>query len=218
MRQHPIESTAAIRLRLHRYTLLAALVGVCIATLVLWSGAASARSLTNATVPIVDLACVSSFQFDFSPPLSFNTVSAQTTASLTSCVSPNSSHPELLSAVLFADRGRSTATGCSPLPITVSGVGSILWNDDTSSVFDFHVSTNPLSDRFGFTADITSGTLAGDRITALPAVVTQDGLCLLGGVNSLSVNLGSDIFTHKAPLRRSKKPSAQRPGSRTKGR
>ena len=117
------------------------------------------RRHSRAAVPVVDLACVSSFQFDFSPPLSFNTVSSQTTAALTGCVSPNSRYPDLLSAVLFADRGHSTATGCSPVPVTVVGVGSILWNDDTSSVFDFHVSTNPLSDAFGFTADIRSGTL-----------------------------------------------------------
>ena len=209
-----LSGSVGTRSSVRRYSRVVVLVGGLVATLIVWSGSgATAR----AAVPVVDLACVSSFQFDFSPPLSFNTVSSQTTAALTSCVSPNSRYPDLLSAVLFADRGHSTATGCSPLPVTVVGVGSILWNDDTSSVFDFHVSTNPLSDAFGFTADIRSGTLAGDRITALPAVVSQDGFCLLGGVNSLSVNLGSDIFTHKAPVRRSR-GRVQRARSSTKGR
>ena len=84
------------------------------------------------------------------------------------------SHRNLLSAVLFADRGHSTATGCSPLPVAIDGVGSILWNDDSTSEFNFRVNTNPLADRFGLEANITLFThrppLAGRALSAgLPA-------------------------------------------------
>ncbi len=148
----------------------------------------------------IDLACIASFQFDFSPKLDNNTVTAQTTAALTGCLSPDGSHRNLLSAVLFADRGHSTATGCSPLPVAIDGVGSILWNDNSTSEFNFRVNTNPLAERFGLEANITGGTLAGGRITSLPLLLLQDGLCGLGGVNSLSANFGFDVFTHRPPL------------------
>ena len=107
--------------------------------------------------------------------------------------------PGVLS-VLFADRGHSAATGCSPLPIAIDGVGSILWNDNSTSEFNFRVNTNPLADRFGLEANITGGTLAGGRITALPLLLLQDGLCGLGGVGNLSANFGFDVFTHRPPL------------------
>lgn len=146
--------------------------------------------------PSVDLACLATFQFDFSPNLDNNTVSAQTTASLANCISPNSSRPDLNSAVLFADRGHSTATGCAPAPLSVDGVGSILWNDQTSSNFTFAVHTNPLDPKFGLTANIITGTFAGHLITAVPALITQFGFCGIGGTDSLAVNFGVDIVTH----------------------
>ncbi len=154
------------------------------------------RIRERASLRAVDLSCLASFQFDFSPKLDNNTVSSQTTAALTACLSPDGLHNDLLSAVLFADRGHSTATGCSPVPIAIDGVGSILWNDDSTSDFTFRVNTNPLAERFGLEANITGGTLAGGRITALPLLILQDGLCGFGGVNSLSVNFGFDVFTH----------------------
>lgn len=147
----------------------------------------------------VDLSCFASFQFDFAPKLDNNTVTAQTTAALTGCLSPTGKHGDLLSSVLFADRGHSTATGCSPLPILVDGVGSILWNDESTSDFTFHVNTNPLAEGFGLEANITGGTLAGGRISAVPLLILQDGLCGLGGVNSLAINFGFDVFTHRPP-------------------
>ena len=156
---------------------------------------ADKRLRATARARTVDISCLASFQFDFSPALDNNTVSSQTTAALTGCVSPGG-HNELLSAVLFADRGHSIARGCSPLPIAIDGVGSILWNDESTSEFTFRVNTNPLAQRFGLEANITSGTLAGGRITALPALIVQGGLCGLGGVRSLAINFGADIFTH----------------------
>ena len=164
------------------------------------SGGVKARGLSQRARSVrlrkVDLSCFASFQFDFSPSLDGSTpVTSQTTAALTGCLSPSgSSH--LLSGVLFADRGHSTARGCSPLPIQVDGVGSILWNDDSTSEFTFRVNTNPLADRFGLEANITGGTLAGSRISAVPVLILQDGLCGLGGVRSLAVNFGFDVFTH----------------------
>jgi hypothetical protein len=152
-------------------------------------------TLRTAGLP-VDLACVASFQFDFSPKLNNNTVSSQTTAALTNCLSPNGSRSDLLSAVLFADRGHSSATGCAPAPVAIDGVGSILWNDGTSSDFTFRVNTNPFASAFGLEAKILTGTYAGHKITAVPLLLLQDGLCgVNGGVNSLSVTLGVDIVT-----------------------
>ncbi len=142
----------------------------------------------------VDQACISSFQFDFSPKLNNNTVSSQTTAALTNCFSPNGSHPDLLSGVLFADRGHSTATGCAPVPLAIDGVGSILWNDESSSNFTFRVNTNPLADGFGLEAKIFSGTYAGHKITAVPFLLLVDGVCgVAGGVNSMIVSFGMDF-------------------------
>jgi hypothetical protein len=155
-----------------------------------------ALGLERVRVRAIDLSCLASFQFDFSPALDNNTVSSQTTAALTGCVSNGNRYRDLLSAILFADRGHSTATGCAPLPIVIDGVGSILWNDESTSEFTFRVNTNPLSGKFGLEAEITGGTLAGGRISALPALILQDGLCGLGGVRSLAVNFGMDIFTH----------------------
>lgn len=148
----------------------------------------------------IDLSCFASFQFDFAPKLDNNTVTAQTTAALTGCISPTGKHGDLLSSVLFADRGHSTATGCSPLPLQVDGVGSILWNDESTSEFTFRVNTDPLADGFGLEADISGGTLAGSRISAVPLLILQDGVCGLGGVNSLAINFGFDVFTHRPPL------------------
>ena len=158
------------------------------------------RVREQANLRQIDLSCFASFQFDFAPKLNNNTVTAQTTAALTGCVSPTGRHGDLLSSVLFADRGHSTATGCSPLPILVAGVGSILWNDESTSDFTFRVNTNPLADGFGLEAQITGGTLAGSRISAVPLLILQDGLCGLGGVNSLAVNFGFDVFTHRPAL------------------
>lgn len=93
------------------------------------SGGIKARGLTQRARSLrlrtVDLSCFASFQFDFSPSLDGSTpVTSQTTASLTACLSPDGSKGHLLSGVPFADRGHSTARGCSPLPIQVDGVGS----------------------------------------------------------------------------------------------
>lgn len=158
------------------------------------------RVREQANLRQIDLSCFASFQFDFAPKLDNNTVTAQTTAALSGCVSPTGRHGDLLSSVLFADRGHSTATGCSPLPILVEGVGSILWNDESTSDFTFRVNTNPLADSFGLEAQITGGTLAGSRISAVPLLILQDGVCGLGGVNSLAINFGFDVFTHRPPL------------------
>ena len=142
----------------------------------------------------VDQACFASFQFDFTPKLNNNTVSSQTTAALTNCFSPNGSRPDLLSGVLFADRGHSTATGCAPAPLAIDGVGSILWNDESSSNFTFRVNTNPLADGFGLEAKIFSGTYAGHKITAVPFMLLMDGVCgVTGGVNSMIVSFGMDF-------------------------
>ena len=86
------------------------------------------------------------------------------------------------------------------MPLLVDGVGSILWNDESTSEFTFRVNTNPLAEGFGLEAEISGGTLAGSRISAVPLLILQDGVCGLGGVNSLAINFGFDVFTHRPPL------------------
>ena len=84
-----------------------------------------------------------------------------------------------------------------PLPLTFAGSGSIAWNDSTVSTFPFSVITNPLGGgQLGFNAVMTAGPMAGDSATAVPIVISQNGLCGLGGVHSLTLNLGVVAFFH----------------------
>jgi hypothetical protein len=50
-------------------------------------------------------------------------------------------------------------------------------------------------DSQGLAATIMSGPMAGDTITAVPVIVTQDGLCGLGGVRSFAANAAAVTFT-----------------------
>ncbi len=148
----------------------------------------------NAQVPSVDLVCLASAQFNFSPPLNFNTTSASLVAVLTNCVSPNGSQPQLSSAQVTST---AIASGCSPLPLTIGGVLTVTWNDGTTSTWTYSVGTDPTNPGgLGLNALTTAGTLVGDSVVAAPVIISQNGLCLFGGVRSLSVNMAAVAWTH----------------------
>ena len=144
----------------------------------------------RAAVPRVDLVCVASAQFNFSPPLNFNTSEATGLGLASSCTSPSGRYPRLKSAVIFGTTPL-VAKGCSPAPMTIVGDGSsALWSDGSKGKIDLDVSTDPLSGALGINAKIVEGPLTGRRISFVPGVVSQRGLCLLGGVRSLTLGLG----------------------------
>lgn len=149
----------------------------------------------QAGVPRVDLVCVGSAQFNFSPPLSFNTSEATGMGLASSCTSPSGRYPRLKSAVIFGTTPL-VATGCSPAPMTIVGDGSsALWSDGSKGKIDLSVSTNPFSGALGINAKIVEGPLTGSKISLVPTIVSQRGLCLLGGVRSLTLGLGAITIT-----------------------
>ncbi len=142
----------------------------------------------------MDLACGLSAQINFAPALNFNTTTAVIDALFTSCVSPNGSQPQLKSSLVHAT---GSASGCSPLLLTIAGTGAFVWQDGSTTPLTFTVSTNPLmSGTLGFNAVLTSGPMAGDSALAVPLIVAQDGLCGLGGVRSLSLLASVAAFYH----------------------
>lgn len=116
------------------------------------------------------------------------------TINLSTCVPPNGRYPQLKFAIVFGTNG-AIATGCSPLPLRVSGDGFTgFWNNGTESTFNLAVNTDLGSmEPLGFIADVTTGTIAGSQATAVP-IIAQNGLCGLGGVRSLSA-IGVVVFT-----------------------
>ncbi len=146
-----------------------------------------------AQVPSIDLACLAAGQFNFSPPLNFNTTSVSVNAVFSTCLSPNGSQPQLSNAVVTFG---GTASGCWPVPATMSGTGgTFAWNDGSTSTFDWSVSTDPTGAPLGLNATITSGPMAGGSVVAAPVLLAQNGLCLLGGVRSMSISLAGLVIT-----------------------
>jgi hypothetical protein len=170
-------------------------VGCCLVTLAGPPVAQGARTLT------VDLNCFASAQFNFTPPLNFNTVHASEQGLFSSCVSPNGRYPRIKSGVIFASD--VVASGCWPAPFRLSGPNSkIFWSDGSSSTFSLAVSTDPTSGNLGLNGYVTDGPLAGGHAVAVPIVVAQRGVCLLGGVSSMSVTFSSVAITHMTTQRR----------------
>lgn len=156
----------------------------------------------GAGVPRLDLVCAFSAQYDFSPPLNFNTTTTNGRGLVSSCASPSGRYPRLKSGVVFAT-APLVATGCSPAPLTMRGPGTtLLWSDGSESGFDIDISTDPMSGALGVNAVVTSGTLRGARLSAVPAIVAQNGFCLLGGVRSLTLGFGALTLTTAARARR----------------
>ena len=164
------------------------LAGACIAALGGLCGPASANAQT------VDLTCaIKTALFSFAPPLDAGSTAATVAATLTGCVSPNRSHAALHSATI--PRSSAIATGCPPLPMTIRGEAVLFWNDGSSSTLTFDVSTNPASGPLGLSASVTAGRMIGARATAAPVLVTQSGLCGLGGVRSFGL-VGGVVHLH----------------------
>ncbi|MFI0406293.1 hypothetical protein [Actinomadura sp. 3N508] len=143
----------------------------------------------------VDLVCTATFQFNFTPALDFNTVDADGNATIVSCQSPNGSRPELLSGQVNGTPG-AVAEGCAPLPLQIGGEAAIEWNTGGTSELTFEISTDPTSGDLGLSAQVDGGVMAGDTITAVPVIVSQDGLCGLGGVRSFTANAAVVTFTN----------------------
>jgi len=168
-----------------------------------WLATLGAASAAAARSPAVDLVCMGSAQLDFTPPLNFTTSVAKAAGLVSSCASPSGRYRTIKSGVLFATNPL-VATGCSPAPLTIAGHGStVFWNDGTQSTFDVAIGTDPTSDALGVNATFRAGPLAGDQASFAPAVVSQRGLCLLGGVRSLTLGFGALVWTDPGSSRRS---------------
>lgn len=190
-----------------RKALLAIGVASCLAALIAPSGAVAAGAK-------VDLLCPLSVSFEFSPPLTgLSTSTAKSRGLLSSCASPSGRYPRIKSGVVF-DTEPLVARGCSPAPLTMTGPGSgVLWSDGSESRFDLTISTDPTSGAFGFNALLVSGAMRGARAVAAPLLLTQRGLCTLGGVRSLTMGLGVVALTNAAPAARGR-GSRARSGAR----
>jgi hypothetical protein len=152
--------------------------------------------VTAAQARTLDLTCVGSTQFNFTPPLRSASTDVSFMGLVSSCLSPNGRYGRLKSGVVFGTKG-TTASGCSPAPLRISGGGNnIIWNDGSTTTFSLSVNTTPLGAGFGFAGSLTDGILSGASVTGVPLLVAQRGLCSLSGVRSLSLT-GTITFFHR---------------------
>ncbi|MFI0453947.1 hypothetical protein [Actinomadura sp. 6N118] len=155
----------------------------------------AAAPLTGAVAPaqatLADLVCEVQFGFTFDPPLDNNTVDATGNATGKACTSPSGKYRDLTSFTVIA---KGTATGCSPAPLQIAGTATLKWNTGQKSGVDFTVSTDPTTGDLGASGTITSGPLKGDRVTAAPVIISQNGLCGLGGVKALTAHAAVVAF------------------------
>lgn len=143
----------------------------------------------------VDLVCLFEAEVTFSPPLSFNTTKAVSRGLVSSCASPSGRYPRIKSGVVFASKPLR-ASGCAPAPLTLSGPGAeVVWNNGSHSRFDTVLSTDPTNGDLGFGARFTDGLFGGSRLSGVPVILAQNGLCLFGGVRSLTLGLGVATIT-----------------------
>ena len=95
--------------------------------------------------------------------------------------------------------------------MTIVGDGSsALWSDGSKGKIDLSVSTDPTSGDLGINATIVEGPMTGSKISFVPAIVTQNGLCLLGGVRSLTIAGVLTITTPTANRRATTKVDRRR--------
>lgn len=166
-----------------------ALLSWCVVALAGPSARAEARSST------IDLTCFALAQFDFAPGLDGKSTSTSFSGLASSCISLNRRYRQLRSAVVFGTDG-VTATGCSPAFLQITGGNNrLIWNDGSISRFRIEISTDPRTRKLGFSAFLTEGTMAGSRITGIPLLIAQKGLCGLRGARSLAIE-GTVTFTH----------------------
>lgn len=166
-----------------------ALLCCCVAAVAGPAAHAEARSRT------IDLTCLALAQFDFAPSLNNTSTSASFSGLASTCISPNGKYKRLHSAVVFGTDG-VTATGCAPLFLQIlGGNNTLFWDDGSTSRFRIDISTDPRTRKLGFNALLTEGTMAGSRISGIPLLVAQKGLCGLRGVRSFAIE-GTVTFTH----------------------
>ncbi|GAA1309177.1 hypothetical protein [Saccharothrix xinjiangensis] len=167
--------------------------------------AASVVALGSATAvaapagaAVADLACTINVQLSFSPALTAvqTTASVVAVASLSNCVSPNGSHPQLAGGVATPVTGVATSLGGVPcnLLLTLTGSGVIEWSPgNEQTTFDFTVRTNVLDGTVQLTTWQTGGTLAGT--TSQTVGVANPNLdCLLNGLSGLAVPVALTTF------------------------
>jgi hypothetical protein len=186
-----------------------ALIAACCAGLAFGGATASAKQVQS-----IDLICLISVQYDFTPALNFNTVQASGSGLLSSCASPNGRYPRLKSGTVF-NTNDVTASGCWPLPMRMTGGRSkIYWNDGTSSTFTVDLSSDPLAGGIRLNAFVIDGPLTGSHAAAIPTAIGQHGVCLpgipgglglSGGVRSATATFGAMPIYHWEQLKSKKK-------------
>lgn len=186
MSRHPGTTT---RNRLRAWAVAAASV------LALGSATAAAPP---AAASAADLACTVNVQLSFSPPLTAvqTTASVVAVASLSNCLSPTGSHPQLAGGVATPVSGTVTSLGGVPcnLLLTITGSGVIDWSPgDERTTFDFTVRTNVLDGTVQLTTRQTGGTLAGTTSQTVGAA-NPNLDCLLNGLSGLAVPVALTTF------------------------
>jgi hypothetical protein len=164
------------------HILVAALLGTALA--------AGPGLIAPASAATGDLACIVNFQFNFVPALTTTSTAAQAkaTAGFVDCVSPNSRYSNLRSATVLAS-GRATALAGVPcsLLLTITGTGTITWSPTgQKSGFTFTVNTDPFNGTVSLSAVVTSGPLAGDTLSAVPAEANPNSDCAVNGLRTLT--------------------------------
>jgi hypothetical protein len=188
-----------------RRLLTVALAGCCAA--VLTGASATASALT------VDLSCAGTASIVFSPPLNgFPTRASVRDGRLTACVSPNGSSAFLKSATITAT-GLS-ASGCFPI-FSVNGLGTLGWNDGSTSTLSVSLSTNPLGG-LAINIRVTAGRMVGDTVTPTPIFVPHGLGCGLDGTRMLDATVASALFTNNRSARDSRKQASRHRVSRLK--
>jgi hypothetical protein len=153
-------------------------------------------SAPSAQAATGDLACTANFQIDFNPALTATQTTAQTsdTAGFADCTSLNG-HTDLKSATVQATGPATSKSGvpCNLL-LTVTGTGTVEWNTGQISGFSFTVNTNPTKGTITLSANITSGPLSRDTITAVPVIAHPNIDCAIKGLTSLTSELTALTF------------------------
>jgi hypothetical protein len=137
-----------------------------------------------------DLTCIGNFQFNFTPPLTATTTTAEADVGggLVDCVSPNGRYSRLKSGVRT---GTGTATRelevapCTPV-MTITEGAVLTWNTGEKSRFRITVNTDPATGRLTITASVTSGPLAGDTANAYPIVLHTNPDCAVNRLTQLT--------------------------------
>ncbi|TJZ58689.1 hypothetical protein FCH28_00435 [Streptomyces piniterrae] len=149
---------------------------------------------TPAVADTGDLTCSGSADLNFSPSLTpGGTADVSGSGHLSNCSSLTGRQ---LTSASIEPAGVATAAEapCSAL-FSVDGTGTFVWNDGTTSEFDFTINTDPLNGLPAFSAEVTSGPLAGDTITAAPLVATVNLDCATKGLTTFSTTLSALTFT-----------------------